>query len=723
MTSTQRSSTSLSEGANHTASPRLHVEAPKYWAFLSYSSRDAAWARWLQRALETYVVPRRLVGQPTAAGPAPRRLRPIFRDRTELAVESDLSASIERALAVSAFLVVVCSPDAARSRWVDAEIRRFRALHGDARMLSVIVAGSASGSWNDCFPPALRGHDVAGDEPVQGAPLAADLRPGGDGRRMTRLKLVAGMLGVGLDELVRRDAQRRQRQMAALTGASVAGMAIAGALAGAALVARNEAVKQRAHAEKERAQADRLVAFMLDDLHKRIAPSGRLDLMDGIARQALKYYAAQDPTDLDAASLEKRSAAVHLMGEIEVRRGDLDQAAKAFAEAFATTAELLARAPDDGQRVYAHAQSAFWVGEVARQRGEVTKAESNFRRYLQLAQRLPALDPQNDDWRGEVDSAWSDLGTLYLQVGRASEAFDAFQQSLAVSEVLARRHPDDLDRRMDLAQCHGWLADALQNQGRLGEARRQRQEELAVYREILARDPRFQQAEFSTVVAEQAIAQLDMIAGDVPGALAGFTEAAVRARRLTASQPDNMNTAAVAALADVRLGETLLAAHRLPEARAASRRAQGPLAAAMAKSSAVTSWRNYADEEALLEAALAAAGGDAAGALRLDENTLLSLGANDSAGVNTFRRWLLDQARLQTGDDLAALDRQVEARHRWLTVADDLTGPVDRYEPRLLVVLAAADARLGRAAESRAILRRLARLNPPRPRERHGLAP
>ena len=44
---------------------------PRYWAFLSYSHSDRAWANWLHHALETYPVPARLIGHPTAAGPAP----------------------------------------------------------------------------------------------------------------------------------------------------------------------------------------------------------------------------------------------------------------------------------------------------------------------------------------------------------------------------------------------------------------------------------------------------------------------------------------------------------------------------------------------------------------------------------------------------------------------------------------------------------------------------
>jgi len=86
----------------------------KYWAFISYSHRDAEWARWLHRSIETYSVPRRLVGRENSSsgGILPRRLNPVFRDRDELPGASDLGLKIREALQASRFLIVICSPHA-----------------------------------------------------------------------------------------------------------------------------------------------------------------------------------------------------------------------------------------------------------------------------------------------------------------------------------------------------------------------------------------------------------------------------------------------------------------------------------------------------------------------------------------------------------------------------------------------------------------------------------
>src|SRR3954471_23301941 len=104
------------------------AESPRYFAFISYSHRDEAWAQWLHKALETYRVPSRLVGQTTSSGVIPRRLLPIFRDRDELASATDLGRTVNAALAQSKNLIVICSPASAQSRWVNEEVLAYKRL-------------------------------------------------------------------------------------------------------------------------------------------------------------------------------------------------------------------------------------------------------------------------------------------------------------------------------------------------------------------------------------------------------------------------------------------------------------------------------------------------------------------------------------------------------------------------------------------------------------------
>ena len=234
-----------------------------YRAFISYSHRDKEIAQKLHRAIESYRIPSKLVGKETAVGRAPRRLRPIFRDREELPASGDLSAELSAALRQSMFLLVICSPAAARSRWVNEEIIQFKRVHGDGRVLALVVDGEPHASEipgredRECFPEAMRfriGPDGKLSN-IRSEPIAADYRREADGPRLAVQKLIAGLTGLKLDELVQRETQRRIAQATAVAAGAVVGMVLTGGLAFYANSLRIEADRQRTIAEHESAAA------------------------------------------------------------------------------------------------------------------------------------------------------------------------------------------------------------------------------------------------------------------------------------------------------------------------------------------------------------------------------------------------------------------------------------------------------------------------------------
>src|SRR5206468_4979595 len=161
------------------------------------------------------------------------------------------------------------------------EIACFKRLHREDRILAAIISGEPFASdipgreGEECFPASLRVRFDSRGRPTgqRAEPIAADLRDGGDGRHMGLLKIAAGMIGVGLDELAQREAHRRHRRLYAVTAASIAGMLFASGLAYTAIDARDEARDQRREAEG-------LIGFMLGDLRDKLEPVGRLDVLD-----------------------------------------------------------------------------------------------------------------------------------------------------------------------------------------------------------------------------------------------------------------------------------------------------------------------------------------------------------------------------------------------------------------------------------------------------------
>ena len=204
----------------------LNAQEYKYKAFISYSHQDKNWGDWLHKALESFKIPKGLIGNKNNFGKVPKRLYPVFRDREELPTATELSSAIDKALRDSSHLIVICSPRSAQSQWVNEEIKQFKKLGKSDRILCLIIDGEPNANdkpesgQKECFPDAVK-FKIGADGELstdRTEPIAADARQGKDGKKHALLKLVAGLISVGFDDLKQRDLARRQKQMAAVAG-------------------------------------------------------------------------------------------------------------------------------------------------------------------------------------------------------------------------------------------------------------------------------------------------------------------------------------------------------------------------------------------------------------------------------------------------------------------------------------------------------------------------
>ena len=677
--------------------------SPRYWAYLSYSHRDEADAKWLHAALEKFAVPPTLVGRDTAGGPAPKSFRPIFRDRQELAASGDLGHDIREALAGSRFLIVLCSPAAAASHWTNQEIATFKRLHPRGAILAAIIAGEPWASLmpgresEECFPPALRVvFDLRGRPTAKRSePIAADLREGRDGRRMGMLKVAAGMLGVGLDDLVHREAQRRQKRLTYIAAASLAGMTLTSGLAVFAFDKRDEARDQRREAEG-------LVGFMLGDLRGKLEPLGRLDALDAVGARALAYFEKQDKSELSDAALAQRSRALTMMGEIASSRGDLDGALRRYHEAMTGTAEALRREPDDPQRIFDHAQNVYWVGEIALQRGQMDRAEVQMREYKRLAGQLIAFDPSKSEWQMEGIYADANLGIVLWELGRYPDAAAIFQSSLAEIEKLALAAPQNAEYRKSLIETLAWLADAREKQGRIEDALTQRTRQIGLLTPLIDAPKSDVDNKRQLVVAHRAAGRLFAMRGDLSASVDHLGQAVRIGHELMRTEPDNASWAGIAATSYLDLGELQLAAGQADQAGNSARVGCNIGDRLIGRDSSVKSWRVDLRIACLSLRARLALVGRASDEARIRSDQLVKLARTEAdKDASTESRLMLSNAELlrgiiasATGDPEASQGAYQAALLAWPTgvaLTPQLTG-------RQVLILDG----LGRRAEAKA---------------------
>ncbi len=473
----------------------------KYRAFISYSHSDEEWAKWLHKALETYRMPRRLVGRETGLGKVPERITPVFRDRDELATATNLGDILVRALEDSACLLVICSRKSARSRWVNEEIKTFKRLGKADRIFALIVDGEPGASArpetadDECFPPALI-HALGADGELTSEliePIAADVRPGKDSKLDGKLKLIAGMFAVGLDELKQRESQRQQRRLMALVTASVAGMAITTTLAGAAWLARNDAERQKVRAEAEAETARQTTRFMVDlftvsdpsealgnsitareildkgaqRIDKELAdqPAIQATLMDtmGTVYTSLGLYESAMP--LVRKAYERRlqlrgplhaetASSLNHLGEVLTLRSDYAEAEKRLREALAARKQLFG--PDSPEV----AQTLRSLADVITRQGDYRQGEPLLLEALAIRRKQHG-EGAHPDIASDIEA----LGLMYYQRGEYDKAVDQLRRAVAMQREL---HPDQ--PHPALARATDNLAFALMELGKPDEA-------------------------------------------------------------------------------------------------------------------------------------------------------------------------------------------------------------------------------------------------------------
>ena len=500
-------------------------ERRRYRAFISYSHADEAHAAWLQRALERYRPPK---AWRRSRPELPARLCPVFRDAAELATSADLQDSIQRALDDSDALIVICSPAARASRWVNEEVRRFQASGRGDRIFSLLVAGSPDPTAADCaFPPALLQYDEAN---ALHEPLAADLTAARRGRRDALLRIAAGLLGVGIDTLKRRDAQRQARVWSVVAGGS---LLVAAVTVGLALYAQHA----RREADVRRAQAESLITFMLGDLRSNLEPIGKLEVLDSIGTQAMSYFAAIGEKGTDREMLE-RARALKQIGDVRFNRGQLEPALEAFQQALVQTRALYDTDPANDDYLFELGQAEFWVGYVAWQRGDLAGAYEAMQRYMQHSRELSLRVPDNDDYLLEVAYAHNNLGSVLLAQNRPDAALEQFRAAIAPAASLHAKTPDDYVRASAVAEAHSWLGSTLLRLHRLAEGRDEFAQAVAVMRPLheAGQDNRAS-ADYGRHLALLADADINM--GALDEARRALDESRLVSTRLLQNDPSN----------------------------------------------------------------------------------------------------------------------------------------------------------------------------------------
>lgn len=547
----------------------------KYRAFISYSHQDQAWAQWLHKALETYRVPSRLIGTQTASGIIPRRLAPIFRDRDELPSATDLSSKVNEALAQSAALIVVCSPRSASSHWVNGEILAFKRLQRSNSVFCLVVDGEPNASdlggreAEECFAPALRFRLGADGQLTQERTesIAADVRPGKDGKANAKLKIIAGLIDVGFDTLKQREQHRRVRRMATITMLALLVMLVTSVLAINAVIARKAAVVARDAAERRQKQAESLVDFMLGDLNDKLAHVQRLDIMEAVDDQAMKYFQSLPTTDVTDETLIQRAKALEKIGGVRLDQGHLPAAMESFQAAAKLSNALAEAAPNDIARQIAYSRVLAFVGMTDWYQGRLDTAQHSFESAQQVLQREELRSGDDPQLLFQLTSIDNNIGHVLEARGKLDEAEAQYRSMLANCERLVARKTVKTAWTAQLGGAHNNLGKLALMRGDLATAIAEYRADEALESELFASDPKNNEQLENMLVVRAILGRTLALAGDIDAGLENLQQAVDLARQLTRIDPNNTGFARNVALYSSQLSRLRRLAGDLPAAQ------------------------------------------------------------------------------------------------------------------------------------------------------------
>ena len=112
------------------------------YVFISYAREDHNIAKCLQKWLEAYHYPAKLISNAENKPPHPKFLRRIFLDTSDLSVTGEnFEAEIRQELNAARYLLVLCSERSAKSPWVAKEIAAFLETHSENEILPIALDG------------------------------------------------------------------------------------------------------------------------------------------------------------------------------------------------------------------------------------------------------------------------------------------------------------------------------------------------------------------------------------------------------------------------------------------------------------------------------------------------------------------------------------------------------------------------------------------------------
>ena len=464
----------------------------------------------------------------------------------------------------------------------------------------------------------------------------------------------------------------------------------------------------RTDAQRRQDQAEDLLTFMLGDFRTELQKIGRLNLLDAVGEKALAYFASLDPRDLTDIALTRQAKALTQIGETRMDQAKYTEAATAFATAYQRAAALTARHPKNGDMLFERAQAEYWIGFVARRRGELSAEYEWLTRYRDSTLALVALEGNKPRAQLELTAGYHNLAVLDLERGDHSAAQDGFLKEKAAEESLLTQTPGDTQIMIQLADVCSWLGSVAERDGRYPDALTHFTDKSTRMETLLTQDPNNRTWQFYLSESLIVIGGIHTLLGHQAQSTTCYNRARTILDPLVQHDPANREWQYTVLTAQLLQAEQLLFSGSFASDREALNTIREKLTALVAAEPSSVIFTRLLASVWRLEARsrMATHESDAneplAQALALNERLIATPGADNRI------LWEFTQAHLLAGRLTATQDQPEMAQRQWARVLEVL-GPYCTHtnDWRILDPAAQALVLSGKTAEARPLIERL----------------
>ena len=204
-------------------------------------------------------------------------------------------------------------------------------------------------------------------------------------------------------------------------------------------------------AKKARAEAERILNYLVFDLRDKLAPVGRLDLVEDVHKQVEAYYKQMGVDEGDAEVLRRRSVAYNNQGDRLLAQGNLEDALQAYQADLKIAEALAQRDPSNTEWQRDLSVSHNKLGNVRAAQGDLAGALQAYQAGLKIAEALAQRDPSNTQWQRDLSYSYTAIGDIYRKQRDLDNALKYHRPSLAIDSRLAAQDPSNLTWQLDKA--------------------------------------------------------------------------------------------------------------------------------------------------------------------------------------------------------------------------------------------------------------------------------